>query len=140
MFRFRSINQLVLKIKILVGFIDRKDVYAVLMLVTVSVGSFMLGALTIIERKKAVVTIEMCQYYPVTSSIEPSGQNVSESSKPSVSAQKQGMYVGSKQGNKFHLPECAGAKQISEVNKVWFSSKEEAISRGYTPALNCKGI
>ncbi|MEX0931361.1 MAG: hypothetical protein WDZ88_01280 [Candidatus Paceibacterota bacterium] len=51
-----------------------------------------------------------------------------------------GEYVGSKNGSKYHLPWCPGAGQINDENKVWFSSKEDAESRGYTPALNCKGI
>ncbi len=51
-----------------------------------------------------------------------------------------GVYVGSKKGNKYHLPWCSGAKTMSEENKIWFGTKEEAESRGYTPAANCKGI
>jgi hypothetical protein len=49
-------------------------------------------------------------------------------------------YVGSRKGTKYHLPWCPGAKAISEENKVWFQSKDEAEMKGYTPAANCKGI
>jgi|SRR3989344_6294110 len=48
--------------------------------------------------------------------------------------------VGSKNGTKYHLESCPGAKQISEKNKIVFESIEEARSRGYTPASNCKGL
>lgn len=51
-----------------------------------------------------------------------------------------GAYVGSRRGERYHLPWCAGAKTISEENKIWFASKEEAEAKGYTPAANCKGI
>ena len=51
-----------------------------------------------------------------------------------------GAYVGSKNSNKFHLPTCPGAKTISDANKIWFQTKEEAIAKGYVPASNCKGI
>lgn len=51
-----------------------------------------------------------------------------------------GRYVASRSGTKYHLPTCSGAKTISEVNKVWFASKEEAEAAGYAPAANCKGI
>lgn len=51
-----------------------------------------------------------------------------------------GAYVASKSGSKYHLPWCTGAQQISEKNKIWFSSKAEAEAAGYTPAANCKGI
>lgn len=48
--------------------------------------------------------------------------------------------VGSKNGTKYHLPTCPGAKQIAEKNLIKFESIEEARSRGYTPASNCKGL
>jgi capsule polysaccharide export protein KpsE/RkpR len=49
-------------------------------------------------------------------------------------------YVASKNGTKYHLITCPGAKQIKEENKIYFSTKEEALRAGYTPASNCKGI
>lgn len=52
----------------------------------------------------------------------------------------QGKYVGSKNSDKYHLPDCPGALKITEENKIWFNSKEEAEARGYTPAKNCKGL
>ncbi len=53
---------------------------------------------------------------------------------------KSGEYVASKSGKVYHLPWCAGAQRISEKNKVWFKTKEEAEAAGYRPAQNCKGI
>src|SRR3989344_1924759 len=32
------------------------------------------------------------------------------------------------------------AKSISEANKIWFNSVEEARAAGYAPASNCKGL
>lgn len=52
----------------------------------------------------------------------------------------EGGYVASKNSNKYHLPWCSGAQSISEANKIWFSTKEEAEEAGYQPAGNCKGI
>lgn len=51
-----------------------------------------------------------------------------------------GGYVASKNGTKYHLPWCSGAKQMKEENKIWFQTKEEAEAQGYAPAANCKGI
>lgn len=51
-----------------------------------------------------------------------------------------GLVVASKNGTKYHFPWCAGAKAISEANKIWFKSEEEARLAGYTPASNCKGL
>ena len=51
-----------------------------------------------------------------------------------------GQFVGSKNGNKYHYPWCAGAQRIKEENKIWFASTEEATAKGYTPATNCPGL
>lgn len=58
----------------------------------------------------------------------------------SLSGLKIGKFVASKNSNKYHLPTCVGAKRIAEHNKIWFNSKEEAESLGYTPASNCPGL
>ena len=46
--------------------------------------------------------------------------------------------VGSSKGNKYHYSHCPGAKQISEQNKIIFSSAETAEASGYILASNCK--
>ena len=46
-------------------------------------------------------------------------------------------FVGSKNSNKYHLPTCRYAKNINPENRVCFSSKIEAESRGYLPDKNC---
>ena len=50
------------------------------------------------------------------------------------------LYVGSRNSNKYHLPDCPGALRIKEENKIWFSSKKEAEDLGYTSASNCAGL
>ena len=49
-----------------------------------------------------------------------------------------GKYVGSRSGRSYYLPSCAGVKRIKEENKVWFTSAEEATTKGYHPAATCK--
>jgi hypothetical protein len=44
----------------------------------------------------------------------------------------EGMFVASKNGTKYHWPDCPWAEKISEENQVWFSSEEEAQAAGYT--------
>src|SRR3989338_8833837 len=51
-----------------------------------------------------------------------------------------GNYVASKNGAKYYLPSCAGAKRISEPNKIWFNSIAAAAAAGYTQAAACKGL
>ncbi len=48
-----------------------------------------------------------------------------------------GQLVASVNGTKFHALNCPGAKQISEQNKLYFQTEQEARSAGYTPAANC---
>lgn len=46
-------------------------------------------------------------------------------------------FVASKNSNKYHLPTCQWAQKIKPENKICFSSKEEAESRGYQGAKCC---
>lgn len=48
-----------------------------------------------------------------------------------------GQFVGSKNSTKYHLPSCRFAKNIKPANQVWFTSAEEAKSRGYQPCGTC---
>ncbi len=51
-----------------------------------------------------------------------------------------GKYVASKNGTKYYLATCSGAKRIKDENKVWFATAEDAQASGRTPASNCKGL
>lgn len=70
----------------------------------------------------------------------PETKNVVSGASDVGSVTTAGMYVGSKNSDKYHLPHCSGAQRIKESNKVWFASKEEAEAAGYTPAGNCPGL
>jgi len=59
---------------------------------------------------------------------------------PATEQSDVGRVVGSKNSDKYHLPDCPGAKQISEQNKIWFDSIEAAEKAGYKPAGNCPGL
>ncbi len=47
--------------------------------------------------------------------------------------------VASKNGGRYYLISCAGAKRIHKENKIWFSSSGAAMAKGYTPAKHCFG-
>ena len=51
-----------------------------------------------------------------------------------------GEVVASKQGTKFHLSSCPGAKQIKPENRVVFPTIAAALAAGYEPASNCPGL
>lgn len=46
-----------------------------------------------------------------------------------------GEYIGNKNSKKFHLPTCKNLP--AEKNRVYLSSRDEAIQKGYDPCGNC---
>jgi len=54
-----------------------------------------------------------------------------------VAAATSGIYVASKNGQYYYLPECSGVSRIKEENKVWFQTKEEAEAKGFKPSTTC---
>lgn len=65
-----------------------------------------------------------------------SDRSSSRSSSSSVSDSSSG-YVGSVNSDKFHYPHCSYAGKIKDNNKVYFSSRDDAISSGYKPCSHC---
>ncbi|WAM36625.1 MBL fold metallo-hydrolase [Caldicellulosiruptor acetigenus] len=47
-------------------------------------------------------------------------------------------YIGNSNTKKFHYPWCTWAKKITTGHRVYFKTKEEAISKGYIPCKVCK--
>lgn len=117
----RSIRYLSRKIKLINDFFNKKDIFLVFLIILTSIASFGLGRLSKIEENKTPIQIKFTQ------------QTLNDN-------QIKGEYVASKNGSRYYLPWCSGVKKISESNKVWFNSKKEAESKGYSHATNCKGI
>lgn len=69
-----------------------------------------------------------------TSQVQQQSQYQEQSAEPTT-----GGYVGSIKSNKYHLPTCRYAQQISPYNQTWFSNKEEARVVGYVPCKACCG-
>lgn len=44
-------------------------------------------------------------------------------------------YIGNRNSKKFHLPDCHTLP--AEHNRAYFSTRDEAIQKGYTPCQNC---
>jgi hypothetical protein len=47
------------------------------------------------------------------------------------------LYVGSKNSDKYHLPDCTSAKKIKKENRVYFLDVWEAREAGYSPCKAC---
>lgn len=46
-------------------------------------------------------------------------------------------YIGNKNSRVFHYATCSGVKNMSEKNKVEFTSREDALDAGYKPCSSC---
>ncbi|MFA6158073.1 MAG: hypothetical protein WC763_00390 [Candidatus Paceibacterota bacterium] len=138
-----SISHILIKIKAFAHILDRRDVWACSCIVLAGAGGYMAGRIDPLRPPAVPVRIEMGQgiQFRATSSAA-SVKSASKDPVPvtSTSSAKTGKYVASKTGTKYHLPTCAGARTISNDNKIWFTTKEEAEKAGYAPAGNCKGI
>lgn len=110
-----------------------KDIFIILLIILTAVLAFGLGRLTKLEENRVPVRVIEPATLPITESNNTT--NTSEAPGPAT-----GKYVGSKSGTKYHFPWCPSAVTIKEGNKVWFATKEEAESAGYSPAQNCPGL
>ena len=74
-----------------------------------------------------------------TSSYSSSG-TVGSSSSGSTTTYHSGTsnsYVGNSNTRKFHAPGCDSVDKMKPSNKVYFSSRDEAVSSGYSPCGRC---
>jgi len=108
---------------------NEKDLFIVVIIVLIAFSSFGLGRLSKIEEGRVPIMVENL------------GASVINSVPvDSVNGAVDGKFVVSKNGTKYHYPWCSGAQRIKEENKIWFNTRAEAESAGYTPAANCKGL
>lgn len=113
----------------------RRDLLIIVIIMLVGISSFSLGFLAGSSNKDAQIRIADNQEEALPAAAYASQQQ--------NEAQKQahdGTVVASENADHFHLPWCAGAQQINEENKVYFSSKTKARDAGYEPAANCPGL
>lgn len=106
----------------------------------VAIISFSLGRISGLGEKRETVKILDSGDLPTGQILPVSSAKTNVAASAAADSNNSGQVVASKNGTKYHYPWCAGAKQISEKNKIYFSSTEEARAAGYTPASNCKGL
>jgi hypothetical protein len=73
----------------------------------------------------------------VPSMAQPSVLPITAGARVDTEILSQSLYVASRNGTKYHHSTCAGAKQIKEENKLYFSSAQAAEAAGYSRAANC---
>ncbi|MBI5078091.1 MAG: hypothetical protein HZB11_01825 [Candidatus Yonathbacteria bacterium] len=140
-----SIQEITEKIK---GYTDKhrlnlqtipNDLFLGLIIVLVAFGAFGLGRLSKIEGSKTPVRFENM---PETTADTFSGKIQADTQNaPAVNTKENGgQLVGSKGGTKYYYTWCTGVQKIAETNRIYFASKAEAESSGYTPSATCKGL
>ena len=130
-----NISKFLQKGKNKINDLSRSDLYTIALIILIGFAGFGLGRLSLIEDSMEEVKIEFPAY------LSASVLNADKITVgASASAVAQGLLVASKNGSKYHYPWCGGGNSISEKNKVWFDSVDEARKAGYTPAGNCKGL
>lgn len=114
------------------------DIFFSLIIILVAFGAFGLGRLSKIEDSRVPIRIEN-EPEVTADTFSLSGNKKETSTTPTISTDTSQL-VGSKNGNKYHYTWCAGAQRITEANRRYFSSIQDAEAQGYTPASNCKGL
>ena len=145
-----SIQDIIKKFKALLG---NDALFNTAIVLLVGIGSFGLGRSSLTESvspEAVVANVAVSGEATAKTSPRPTTPATAQPTAPKAAPKPiteavapeagEAMYVGSKNGTKFHLLTCPGASQIKEENKVYFTSKQEAYSKGYTEAANCKGI
>ena len=130
-----NIAELYRKSKEKIDDLTRSDIYTIALIILIGFAGFGLGRLSVIEDNREEVRIEFPEH--LSASVLNADKTPAGASAP---ASVQGLLVASKNGSKYHFPWCSGGKRISEKNKIWFDSVDEAKKSGYTPAANCKGL
>jgi hypothetical protein len=105
-----------------------------LLLISASIGGWKIYK---IQANHTGITIEY-PTLPAQHALATTTEQNSVTSSSTVSSIDKGLYVASRGGKSYYKLTCAGAKKLSEKNKIWFQSKEEAERFGYKPAKNCK--
>ena len=113
---------------------NQRDLYLAALVFLVSTASFGLGRLSVIWPQKEPIVIENQE-----SRIMKQGSDGSDQPAQILDSSRSN-YVASRNGSSYHLPDCPGAKQIKEENKIWFQTADEAKRAGYKPAGNCPGL
>ena len=112
----------------------KKDVFIITTIVLVALIAFGIGRLT--SPKSEPVQIMNLE----KASVEDIKAPEEEIEETTYQGNYKGRVLGSVNSDKYHLPDCPGAKQISEKNIIWFDLIEEAEKAGYKPAGNCPGL
>ena len=118
---------------------NQRDLYLAALVFLMSVTSFGLGRLSAVWPTGEPIVIDGPNGEGQTLNVTPPTTTPAPSSF-GLSPSTQGNFVASQSGSSYHRPDCPGAKQIKEENKIWFATEAAARAAGYKPAGNCPGL
>ena len=112
--------------------------------VLIALGAFGLGKISAYEKREVPISVLKKQNSILANTINTQALVTSSAVLNQTAAigdlAIKDMFVASKTGTKYYYPWCSGVDRIKEENKIWFSSVEEAKTRGLTPASGCTGL
>ncbi|MFZ2038791.1 MAG: hypothetical protein WAV11_02545 [Minisyncoccia bacterium] len=118
----------------------KSDLFIFLVIILVGLVGFGLGRLSGFESNNETLDIKklICpQNFENKLSLKTADGVLTEVAK---TPDQKGMLVASKSGTRYYFPWCSGVSRISEANKVWYNSYEEAQAAGLTAASGCLGL
>ena len=130
-----------------------KDIFVVIIVILVGLGSFGLGRLSN-ESTKAGIKITYPDQIGNVTSTSDSTVNISDNSQNSTSKNIVNTittkttigstssvgkpYFASKIGQKYYSIGCSGGKTIKQENRIYFATEAEAQSAGFEKSSTCK--
>ncbi len=117
----------------------QNEVFLGVIIILVAFGSFGLGRLSRIEGARAPIRIENAPKVTVETFAQKATVADTRGSAPFVE-NSSSQLVGSKNGKKYYYVWCSGVSRITEGNRIYFATKDDAEARGYTPSSTCKGL
>lgn len=112
-----------------------------LIVILVGISSFGLGRASLQEPVQNEPKIQMIEPITLTANtIIATSPSSTTQGLISQTKKDQKPFLASKNGTRYYLSSCSGAKRIKSENIIYFSTREAAESAGYTKAINCAGL
>ena len=126
-----------------------KDILTVLIVIFASTASFELGRLSKSEQNSAFKVDYADQSANALEGLKRAYTGVINDTKAQISTDEASVtnqvdsvsteknFFASKRGHNYYSVGCSGGKTLSEANKIWFSTGEEAEKAGYKLSKSC---
>jgi hypothetical protein len=125
------------KIKLFIASERGNDIFVVIIIILVGLGSFELGRLSKEEGSPGIKIEYQGQLQDINQSanVVSAIWDTSESSETNSSGKT---FFASNRGSKYYSTSCSAGKTIKQENRVWFATGEEAERAGYVLSSSCQ--